>query len=86
MEARHRGSCLCGAVTFKVHGDFERFFLGHGSCCRKDTDSAHCASQFSSTVRLEWLSGQDRIQYCTLPKPGMPIASAGTVARPFRFC
>jgi hypothetical protein len=60
MENQYLGSCLCGAVTFKVQGSFERFFLCHCSRCRKDTGSAHAANLFSTTARLEWLSCQDK--------------------------
>ena len=37
----HRGSCLCGKVTFEIEGNFEQFFLCHCERCRKDTGSAH---------------------------------------------
>jgi hypothetical protein len=52
------GSCLCGAVRFRVEGAFERFYLCHCSRCRKDTGSAHAANLFSTTARLVWLSGE----------------------------
>lgn len=63
----HLGSCLCGAVSFKVEGDFDRFFLCHCTHCRKDTGSAHAANLFSSTARIVWLSGQDKVQTYRLP-------------------
>jgi hypothetical protein len=58
----HQGSCLCGRVSFEVEGDFENFFLCHCERCRKDTGSAHAANLFSSTARLRWLSGADRVK------------------------
>lgn len=67
MQARYRGSCLCGAVTFQHEGDFERFFLCHCSHCRKDTGSAHAANLFSSSARLEWLTGQQQVRTWQLP-------------------
>lgn len=63
----HPGSCLCGEVTFKVVGKFDRFFLCHCTHCRKDTGSAHAANLFSSTAKVEWLSGQDKVQTYNLP-------------------
>ncbi|WP_419787021.1 GFA family protein [Pseudodesulfovibrio sp.] len=54
----HKGSCLCGKVTFEVEGDFEHFYLCHCERCRKDSGSAHAANLFSSTARLRWLSGE----------------------------
>jgi len=67
MDTKHSGSCLCGAVHFEVTGDFERFYLCHCQYCRKDTGSAHAANLFSSTAKLQWLSGEDAIRVFNLP-------------------
>ena len=67
MSSSYSGSCLCGAVRFKVHGEFERFYLCHCEYCRKDTGSAHAANLFSSTARLEWVSGESRTTLFNLP-------------------
>lgn len=67
MSSRHSGSCLCGAVSFEIAGEFERFYLCHCSRCRKDTGSAHGANLFSSTARIDWLSGQGMIKTFRLP-------------------
>ena len=67
MSEVHAGSCLCGQVRFEVDGDFERFFLCHCRRCRKNSGSAHAANLFSSTARLTWLGGQDRVTAFTLP-------------------
>ncbi|WP_339773388.1 GFA family protein [uncultured Pseudosulfitobacter sp.] len=61
------GQCLCGAVTFRISGTFESFFLCHCSRCRKDTGTAHAANLFSSKATITWLSGTDRISTFTLP-------------------
>jgi hypothetical protein len=67
MRTPHAGSCLCGAVRFTVTGDFESFFLCHCARCRKDTGSAHAANLFSTTARLVWLSGEDRVRTFRVP-------------------
>lgn len=67
MNETHSGSCLCGQVRFEIHGGFERFFLCHCSHCRKDSGSAHTANLFSSSARLKWLSGEDRVHTYNLP-------------------
>jgi hypothetical protein len=67
MTEKHCGSCLCGQVRFEIEGNFEHFFLCHCAHCRKDTGSAHAANLFSSTGRLKWLSGEDRVTEYTLP-------------------
>lgn len=67
MSQLHSGSCLCGAVRYAVDGAFEHFYLCHCEYCRKDTGSAHGANLFSSTARLQWLSGADQVRTFNLP-------------------
>ena len=67
MSTRYAGSCLCGAVRFEIAGEFQRFYLCHCEYCRKDTGSAHAANLFSSTARLQWVSGKDQIREFHLP-------------------
>lgn len=61
MKNKHDGSCLCGEVVFEIQGDFEQFFLCHCEYCRKDTGSAHCANLFSSSAKLHWIRGQNKV-------------------------
>lgn len=68
MGEQHSGSCLCGAVRFRVDGVFERFYFCHCSHCRKDTGSAHAATLFSASATLQWLSGRDRVTHFNLPE------------------
>lgn len=56
---KHTGSCLCGAVTFEVNGEFDALYLCHCERCRKDTGSAHAANLFSTSATLTWLGGAD---------------------------
>jgi hypothetical protein len=67
MSTTHQGSCLCGAVRFEVEGGFEQFFLCHCTYCRKDTGSAHAANLFSSSAKLNWLAGEERVASFDLP-------------------
>lgn len=67
MNTKHSGSCLCGEVRFEIEGDFEQFYLCHCEHCRKDTGSAHAANLFSSSARLKWISGEDKITQFNLP-------------------
>lgn len=59
---KHTGSCLCGNITFEIEGDFQHFFLCHCKRCQKDTGSAHGANLFSSSAKLNWLSGKDQVK------------------------
>ena len=67
MSDVHAGSCLCGAVRFRIEGDFDAFFLCHCAHCRKDTGSAHAANLFSSSARLIWLAGEAAVTSYQLP-------------------
>jgi hypothetical protein len=49
-------------VSFEVEGDFDRFFLCHCSRCRKGTGSAHAANLFGGNVKLNWLSGEEKVR------------------------
>lgn len=64
---KHSGACLCGGVRFEVDGTFELFYLCHCEHCQKDTGSAHAANLFSSTAKLKWLSGADKVTEYNLP-------------------
>lgn len=67
MTSRYSGACLCGAVRYRVDGEFERFFLCHCSRCRKGSGSAHAANLFSASARLTWLAGELQVSTYTLP-------------------
>ena len=67
MSLKHKGSCLCGEVSFEVEGEFESFFMCHCKYCRKDTGSAHASSLFSTTALLKWISGENNIKIYNLP-------------------
>lgn len=56
------GACLCGAVSFEIHGTFEHFFLCHCSRCQKGTGSAHAANLFSTSATLTWRTGRDIVK------------------------
>ena len=67
MSHKSIGSCLCGIVKYEVEGEFESFFLCHCRYCQKDTGSAHAANLFSTKLKLNWVSGKDRVQTFNLP-------------------
>ncbi|TCP43163.1 GFA family protein [Rhodovulum marinum] len=67
MDDLANGQCLCGAVTFRITGPFDCFFLCHCARCRKDSGSAHSANLFSSRATITWLSGQENTRTFRLP-------------------
>lgn len=67
MNNRNFGSCLCEQIKFEIDGNFEHFYLCHCKYCQKDTGSAHAANLFSTTAKLIWVSGQEKIKVFNLP-------------------
>jgi hypothetical protein len=62
MDNLASGQCICGAVKFRISGEFESFFLCHCGRCRKDSGSAHSANIFSSKASIAWLSGEENMK------------------------
>ena len=62
------GSCLCGQIKYAIKGSFESFFLCHCKHCQKDSGSAHSANLFSTSAKLEWLSGEENVKTYNLPE------------------
>jgi hypothetical protein len=67
MTGLHKGGCLCGAVTFRVTGAFDAFFLCHCSRCRKGSGSVHASNLFSATATIEWLTGEAQVRGYSVP-------------------
>lgn len=55
------GSCLCGAVQFKVKLDRLKVYQCHCSLCRKQTGTAASSGSIVPTHHLEWLGGENFI-------------------------
>lgn len=62
MNSTYPGSCLCGQIKFQIDGSFESFYLCHCKHCQKDTGSAFAANVFSTTAKLTWLAGDDKVK------------------------
>lgn len=62
-----RGSCLCGAVRYRVRAPFMRFVHCHCSRCRKATGSGHSTNLIVEPGNLEWIGGRDHIARYDLP-------------------
>jgi hypothetical protein len=50
-ETTHRGSCICGAVTFEVDGELKPPDACHCTQCRKL--SGHCLGAFDTPTRTK---------------------------------
>lgn len=62
MSVKIKGSCLCGEVSYRVWGPFNKFMLCHCSRCQKASGSAHVANIFTEPENVEFLSGSDQIK------------------------
>jgi len=55
------GNCLCGAITFEIEDDFDRFQLCHCMQCQKTTGSAHASNLFTNPKNITWHTGTEDI-------------------------
>ena len=57
-----KGSCLCGAVTYEIDGEFQ--FVGncHCSICRKSHGAAFATWGIIDPEDFRWLSGENFVQ------------------------
>lgn len=62
------GSCLCGAVRYRVTGEAKRFYHCHCSRCRKATGTGHASNLFLQPASLEWLGGEEQIRSFKVPE------------------
>jgi hypothetical protein len=62
------GSCLCGAVTYEVTGEPQRFYHCHCSRCRKATGTGHASNLFLQPAALKWRSGEEQVVAFKVPE------------------
>ncbi len=67
MTESVEGSCVCGAVVFRIEGPFRGFQYCHCSRCRKKTGSSHVANIFVPVDQFSWQRGEDKIRRFELP-------------------
>jgi hypothetical protein len=80
-----KGSCLCGAVTYEVTGQFELVGNCHCSMCRKSHGAAFATWGIISPEQFRWTSGESFVRgyesspgrtRCFCKRCGSPMASA----------
>ena len=57
----HKGSCLCGAVTYEINGDLGPVILCHCSRCRKANGTAFNAASLVKKAELRIITGVDHL-------------------------
>lgn len=58
----HTGSCLCGAVRYRLHGPLEAIQVCHCGACRKAQGAAFAANIPVTDEAFELVSGEDQLQ------------------------
>jgi hypothetical protein len=61
------GSCLCGAVKYRIQRPFLAFQYCHCSRCRKTSGSAHASNIFVPIANFSWLAGEEQARRYELP-------------------
>lgn len=67
MDEAIGGSCVCGAVAFRIEHPFRAFQYCHCSRCRKKTGSSHVANIFVPVAQFRWERGDDKVRRFELP-------------------
>lgn len=69
MQEKHKGSCLCGAVSFEVSGPLPQPVACHCSKCRKfsghieaSTDVAKSGLSVFEEGELKWFQSSDKVR------------------------
>ncbi len=62
MDRGIGGSCVCGAVAFRIEGPFRGFQYCHCSRCRKKTGSSHVANIFVPVGQFSWQPGEHKVR------------------------
>ena len=64
-----QGSCLCGAVQYKVSGEAVRFYHCYCQRCRKSTGAGHASNlMMKPESSLSWKKGEDLLQRYKVPE------------------
>ena len=67
MSEPVQGSCVCGAVAFRMEGPYRLFQYCHCSRCRKKTGSTNVANIFVPARQFAWERGEDKVKRFELP-------------------
>ena len=67
MSQAARGSCVCGAVAFRIEGPYRLFQYCYCSRCRKRTGSSNVAAMFVPVGQFAWERGEAKVKRFELP-------------------
>ncbi len=61
------GSCLCGAVAFRIAGRIKAFYHCHCQRCRKASGTGHASNVIVALDSAAWPRGEDRLRRFEVP-------------------
>lgn len=62
------GSCLCGAVQYKIEGEGTTFYHCHCTRCRKATGTGHASNiRVSPENCIVWIRGEELLKQYKVP-------------------
>ena len=61
------GSCLCGAVRYRITGNPKHFWHCHCQRCRKATGTGHASNVLMKPEAAEWTAGEELLSSFKLP-------------------
>lgn len=63
------GSCLCGAVKYRIQGEGLVFYHCHCERCRKSSGTGHASNmRIGPHTSLEWLQGETLLKQYKVPE------------------
>ncbi|WP_348762202.1 GFA family protein [uncultured Salinisphaera sp.] len=62
MTDTFEGSCLCGAVAYRLTGDIQAFYYCECGQCRKTTGSVTAANLRIAPTPITWRRGGERVR------------------------
>lgn len=69
MTDKLTGSCLCGAVTYEIEGEADRFYYCHCQRCRKLTGTGHAGNLLMRPLTcIRWTQGESKLKRYDVPE------------------
>jgi hypothetical protein len=64
-----KGTCLCGAVQYKISGTAQRFYHCHCRRCRKATGTGHASNLLVTPLdSIQWTAGEALLRRYKVPE------------------
>lgn len=78
----HRGSCLCGAVSYEITGELGDAYFCHCQRCRKASGSAYASNARIRPEQFKIVSGADLLKSYFSEQSGLSRKFCGNCGSP----